>query len=151
MSVADALTFLGALAALPFVPWRSPTLAPPARRPAGYCAVLLLTVVAHPAPRSLVEVFHRTSMVVGAVLIGAAIAQLGRVRLALRAFLGSAALISMAAALDTLAHHLQPAYPLGIQKNAAGELIVMGLVILLIVPRRVGLPKVQTAVLSTVL
>ncbi len=151
MSVADALTFLGALAALPFVPWRSPTLRRLLIASAGYGAVLLLTVLAHPASRSLIEVFHRMSMVVGAVFIGAAIAQLGRVRLALRAFLGTAALISIVAAVDTLAHHLQPAYPLGIQKNAAGELIVMGLVILLIVPRRVGLPKVQTAVLSTVL
>ena len=107
--------------------------------------------IAHPASRSLIEVFHRASMVVGAVLIGAAVARLGKVRLALRAFLVTAAVISIVAAVDTLAHHLQPAYPFGIQKNAAGELIVMGLVIMLAVPRRVGLPRLQTAVLSTIL
>jgi O-antigen ligase len=151
MSVADALTFLGALAALPFVPWRSPTLRRVLIATFGYAAVLMLTVLAHPASRSFVEVFHRASMVVGAVLIGAAIARLGKVRLALRAFLATAALISIVAAVDTLAHHLQPAYPFGIQKNAAGELIVMGLVILLTVPHRVGLPRVHTAVLSTML
>jgi len=151
MSVADAFTFLGALAALPFVPWRSPTLRRLLVATAGYAVVLSITVLAHPATRSLVEVFHRTSMVVGALLIGAAVAQLGKVRLALQAFLFTAALISVVAALDTLAHHLQPAYPFGIQKNAAGELIVMGLVVLLAVPHRVGLGRLPTAVLSTVL
>jgi O-antigen ligase len=151
MSVADAFTFLGALAALPFVPWRSPTLRRLLIATAGYAAVLSLTVLAHPAMRSAVEVFHRTSMVVGALLIGAAVARLGKVQLALRAFLSVAALISVVAALETLAHHLQPAYPFGIQKNAAGELIVMGLVVLLTVPRRVGLSKMTTGVLSAVL
>jgi len=151
MSVADAVTMLGALAALPFVPWRSPTLRRLLIASAAYAAVLMLTVIAHPASRSLVEVFHRLSMVVGALLIGAAVARLGRVRLALRAFLATAAVISVAAALDTLAHHLQPAYPFGIQKNAAGELIVMGLVLVLAVPHRIGLPRLQTAVLSVLL
>jgi O-antigen ligase len=151
MSVADALTMLGALAALPFVPWRSPTLRRLLIATGGYAAVLLLTAFAHPAERSFVEVFHRTSMVVGALFIGSAVARLGHVRLALRAFLGTAAVISIVAALDTLAHHLQPAYPFGIQKNAAGELIVMGLVIVLTVPRRVGLSRMHTAVLSTLL
>jgi O-antigen ligase len=151
MSVADALTFLGALAALPFVPWRSPTLRRILIATAGYAAVLLLTVLAHPASRSLIEVFHRASMVGGAVLIGAAVARLGKVRLALRTFLVTAAFISVVATVDTLAHHLQPAYPFGIQKNAAGELIVMGLVIMLAAPRRVGLPRLQTAILSTIL
>ena len=151
MSMADAFTFLGALAALPFVPWRSPTLRRLLIATAGYAAVLSLTVLAHPAMRSAVEVFHRSSMVVGALLIGSAVARLGKVRLALRAFLVVAALISVVAAVETLAHHLQPAYPLGIQKNAAGELIVMGLVVLLTVPHRVELPKLQLGVLSGVL
>jgi O-antigen ligase len=151
MSIADAFTFLGALAALPFVPWRSPTLRRLLVATAGYAAVLSLTVLAHPAMRSAVEVFHRTSMVIGALLIGAAVARLGKVKLALRAFLYVAALISVVAAVETLAHHLQPAYPFGIQKNAAGELIVMGLVVLLTVPRRVGLPRLQTGLLSGVL
>jgi O-antigen ligase len=151
MSVADALTFLGAIAALPYVPWRSPTLRRVLVAALGYSAVLLLTVLAHPASRSLIEVFHRASMVVGAVLIGAAVARLGKVQLALRVFLAAAAVISIVAAVDTLAHHFQPAYPFGIQKNAAGELIVMALVIMLAVPRRVGLPRPQTAVLSTIL
>ncbi len=88
MSVADALTFLGALAALPYVPWRSPTLRRVVVATAGYCGILFVTVVAHMSERALVEVFHRASIVIGAVLIGAAVARLGRVRLALRAFLG---------------------------------------------------------------
>jgi O-antigen ligase len=151
MSVADALTFAGAFAALPFVPWRSPTLRRVLAATAGYCGILFVTVLAHPSQRALVEVGHRASMVVGAMLIGAAVARLGRVRLALRAFIACAALVSVAAALDTLAHHLEPAYPFGIQKNAAGELIVMALVIMLTVPRRVALGRIQTAVVAATL
>jgi hypothetical protein len=151
MSVADALTIVGALAALPYVPWRSRTLRRVLVAASGYAAVLMVTVVAHPAQRSLVEVFHRFSMVVGGVFIGAALARLGKVALALRAFLVTAAVVSVAAAFDTVAHHLQPAYPFGIQKNAAGELIVMGLVILLVVPNRVGLRQRPTIALAALL
>ena len=151
MSVADALTFVGVLAALPFVPWRSPTLRRIMVATAGYCAILMLTVIAHPSQRSLVEVFHRASMVVGAMLIGAAVARLGRTRLALRAFLLGSAVISVAAFVDTLAHKLQPAYPFGIQKNSAGELLVMGLIILLTVPDGWALSRWQTGVLSATL
>ena len=151
MSVADALTFVGVLAALPFVPWRSPTLRRIMVATAGYCAILMLTVIAHPSQRSLVEVFHRASMVVGAMLIGAAVARLGRTRLALRAFLLGSVVISVAAFVDTLAHKLQPAYPFGIQKNSAGELLVMGLIILLTVPDRVALSRWQTGIVSATL
>ena len=151
MSVADAVTIVGALAALPYVPWRSRTLRRILVATGGYCAVLLLTVLAHPAQRSLVEVFHRLSMVAGAMFIGAALGRLGKVTLALRCFVAAAGIVSFAAALDTLAHHLQPAYPFGIQKNAAGELIVMALVILLVVPQRVALGRRGTLVAATLL
>ena len=151
MSLADALTFVGMVAALPYVPWHSQKLRRLLVVTVAYCALLMLTVLAHPASRSLIEVFHRASIVIGAVLIGAAVARLDRVQLALRAFLGAAAVISTAAALDTVAHHLQPAYPFGIQKNAAGELIVMGLIVLLAAPQRVGLSRVGTGVLAAVL
>jgi hypothetical protein len=151
MSVADAVTFLAVLAALPFVPWRSPNLRRLLVAAAGYGAVLMLTVIAHPVQRSFVEVFHRMSMVMGGIVIGAALGRLGRARLALRVFLVAAAVVSVDALLYTLVHHLQPAYPFGIQKNAAGELIMMALVIMLVGSRRVGLPRLQTAVLSSTL
>ena len=141
MSVTDALTILGILAALPFVPWRSPALRRILVATAAYAALLTLTVVAHPAQRSAVEVAHQVSLVAGAMLIGSAVAQLGQVRLALRVLVLTCGVISLAAALDTLAHHLQPAYPFGIQKNAAGDLVVMGLVVLLTVPHRLGWPR----------
>jgi polysaccharide biosynthesis protein PslJ len=138
MSVTDALTILGILAALPFVPWRSPALRRILVATAAYAALLALTVVAHPVQRSAVEVAHQASLVAGAMLIGSAVAQLGQVRLALRVIVVSCGVVSLAAALDTLAHRLQPAYPFGIQKNAAGDLIVMGLVVLLTVPHRLA-------------
>jgi O-antigen ligase len=151
MSVTDAVTILGAVAALPFVPWRSPALRRVLVATLAYGALLGLTVVAHPAMRSIVEVGHRASMVVGAVLIGAAVARMGRVRLALRAFLVAAVVVSLASLAYTLTHGLEPAYPFGIQKNAAGEIIVMGLVILLAASRRVELRPLSLAVVAVVL
>jgi polysaccharide biosynthesis protein PslJ len=151
MSVTDALTILGILAALPFVPWRSPALRRILVATAAYAALLAVTVVAHPAQRSIIEVAHQTSIVAGAMLIGTAVAQLGKVRLALRTLLLTCAVISLAAALDTLAHRLQPAYPFGIQKNAAGELIVMGLVVLLTVPHRLDWSRFWIALVSITL
>jgi hypothetical protein len=151
MSVADALTILGVVVALPFVPWRSRSLRRILWAACAYAAILLVTVVAHPSQRALIEVFHRLSMVAGAALIGAALGRLGKVALALRAFLLAAAVVSAAAVLDTLAHRLRPAYPFGIQKNAAGELIVMGLVILLAAPQRIGYGRRATTVLAVVL
>ena len=151
MSVTDALTILGILAALPFVPWRSPALRRILVASAAYAALLTVTLVAHPAPRSAVEVAHQVSMVAGAMLIGAAVARLGKVRLALRVLLLTCAVISLAAAVDTLAQRLQPAYPFGIQKNAAGELIVMGLVVLLTVPHRLGWSRLWLGLVSVTL
>ncbi len=138
MSVTDALTLLGAIAALPFVPWRSPTLRRVLVATAGLLRhPRLITVVAHPAQRSTRRDgpprldrrrcrLHRRRRVarLGHAAAGAARVPLQRRRSS-----------RWPSALDTLAHHLQPAYPFGIQKNAAGELIVMGLVILLTVPR----------------
>jgi polysaccharide biosynthesis protein PslJ len=151
MSVTDALTLLGVLASLPFVPWRSPALRRIMVATAAYCAVLMVTVVVHPAQRSLVEVFHQASLVCGTMFIGAALARLGRVRLALRAFLLAGAAISLTAVLDTLAHRLRPAYPFGIQKNDAGGLLTMGLVILLTASDRVGWSRRAIGVLSVLL
>jgi len=151
MSVTDALTIVAILAALPFVPWRSPTLRRILVATAGYCAILAVTVVVHPAQRSVVEVVHQASIVAGAVLIGSAVSRLGYARLALRALLVTAAVISWAAAIDTVAHKLQPAYPFGIQKNAAGELIVMGLVVLLTVPHRLRWSRLMVGFMAVTL
>jgi polysaccharide biosynthesis protein PslJ len=151
MSVTDALTFLGILAALPFVPWRSPALRRVLLAVAGYWVLLLLTVVAHPAQRSLIEAFHQASIVGGAVCIGAALGRMGQVRLALRALIITCGVISLAAALDTVAHKLRPAYPFGIQKNAAGELLVMGLVVLLAAPHRLEWTRWQLGIAAGLL
>ncbi len=151
MSVTDALTIVAIVAALPFVPWRSPTLRRILVAALAYAALLALTVVAHPATRSAIEVVHQTSLVAGAMLIGAAVAQLGKVRLALRALVLTGAVVSVAAGVDTLAHRLQPAYPFGMQKNGAGDLVVMCLVVLLTVPHRLGWSRLWIALVSTTL
>ncbi len=151
MSVTDAVTIVAIVAALPFVPWRSRALRRILMAALGYCAVLLITVAAHPAQRSLIEAFHQLSLVAGTMCIGAAVARLGHVRVALRALMVAAAVVSMSAIVDTLTHHLRPAYPLGAQKNGVGDLLAMCLVVLLVAPRRLELRGRTIVLLSIVL
>jgi len=129
MSVADALTIIGSLAALPYVPWSSRMLRQILVPFALYVGLLAITVAAHPSTRTITELGHRLLLVVGSLLIGSAIANLGRTRLALRFLFVVAGIVSAAAIVDTLSRHLAPAYPFGIQKNASGALLASCLII----------------------
>lgn len=131
MSITDAMTILGALASIPYVPWRSQLLRQMLRPFAIYIGLLAISVAAHTTPRTVTELAHRVLLVVGALMIGAAISHLGHTRLALRALFLAAAVVSVAAVIFTLTHGLAPAYPFGIHKNAAGGLLASCLIIAL--------------------
>lgn len=131
MSVTDAMTILGALASIPYIPWRSHLLRQILMPFALYVGLLAISVAAHPSPRTVTELAHRVLMVVGSLMIGSAVAHLGHTRLALRALFVTAAVVSIAAVIFTLSHHLAPAYPFGIHKNAAGALLASCLIIAL--------------------
>jgi len=141
MSVADALTILGSLAALPYVPWGTRLLRQILTPFALYVGLLAITVAAHPSTRTVTELGHRVLLVVGALVIGSAIANLGRTRLALRLLFLVAGVVSIAAIADTLSRHLQPAYPFGIQKNASGALLASCLIMAVTVGHRLEFPR----------
>jgi O-antigen ligase len=100
--------------------------------------MLSIPIVAHPSSRAVVEVGHRLFLIVGAIAIGTALSALGQVARALRAFVGAATIIAFVAVLDALAHRSagsllpEPAYPLGIHKNAAGFLVACALIVLVV-------------------
>lgn len=141
MSVTDAVAMLGALAALPYVPWRSPLFRRAFMATAGYAIVLLVADIAHPSKSTIVETGHRFVLVMGAICVGSALGRLGHARLACRALLAAAAVVSVAAIIFTLTHHLQPGYPFGMQKNSAGVIITMSFVILFTQPKILGFPR----------
>ena len=140
MSIADAVGFFGAVAALPSVPWRARAFRKVLGVTAGYCAVVAVAVVLHPSVAGAVEVVHRFVMVMGAVCIGAAVVHRGKVTVALRAMTVAACAVAIAAILDTLSNGLRPAYAFEMQKNASGSLLVTSLVVILFGRRHLRLP-----------
>lgn len=124
MSIADALTYLGTLAALPTVPWHARAFQRILYVALAYSVLVTVAALAHPTTAGMIEVVHRFFMVVGTVCIGAAVVYRGKVTLALRALVVAALIVSVRAIVDTLTHGLEPAYAFGIQKNAAGTLLV---------------------------
>ena len=124
LSIADVMTALGTVAALPFVPWRAPAFRRVLFVAAAYSGFVAIAVVANPSVSAAVEVGHRFVMVMGGVCIGSAVVALGKVTPALRAAVLMACVISVAAIIDTLTNNLEPAYAFDMQKNAIGTLLV---------------------------
>lgn len=141
MSTADYFGVLGAVAALPFVPWRSATFRRILFAMAGYCAVVSISVVANPSKAAGVDILHRFVLVMGAVCIGSAVARLGHISAALRLMCGTAFVLSIDAIFLAVIHGFAPSYPFGLQKNSAGELIAVTFVVVLLVPKRLHLPR----------
>jgi O-antigen ligase len=136
MSAGDAVTFLALGAAIPLVPWRNRSLRRVLTGLAFYLALLAIAVASHPTSRARNEWVHRAVIFGGAVLIGAAIAHRHQVRNALRAVVGAAALVSIAAVIDTVTSGFQAAYPFGMHKNGAGPMLAMVAIVLIAAPWR---------------
>ncbi len=151
LSIADLMTFLGILAAFPSVPWRSNAFRRVLLVALGYSAVVSIAVVAHPTVSGAVEVAHRFVMTVGAVCIGAAVVQRNKVTPALRALILAACVVAIAAIVDTLSNDLEPAYALGMQKNASGSLLVGSVLCLYFGRRYLRWPSWLTPVIAAVL
>lgn len=151
MSLADAMTIVGALAALPFVPWGNRALRPILVVLAFYAAVAAVSVVGSPSVPAAFEVAHRVAMVAGPVCIGSALAVLGRARLALRLFLAACVSVAAAAVAATVSSGLEPAYPFGMHKNAVGALLASGLLALVTARSVIGLGRLLTVSSGAVL
>lgn len=151
MSYADAVLVMSVLVALPYVPWHSRLLHRMLGAAGVYLVVLAITLVANPSTRAVLELVHRMVLLCGSMLVGSAIAAAGRTRFALRLFLAAAVTLSVAAVLDSLSSGLEPAYPLGVHKNAAGMLLTCALLVLVIAPDLVRIPKMGTLPVQAVL
>jgi hypothetical protein len=141
MSVTDLLAMLGTVAALPYVPWQSPAFKRALLATGMYAVMLAVSDIAHPTKATIAETGHRFILVMGAICIGAALARLGRARLAMRVMLASSAVVAVVAILTTLEHHLRPGNPFGMQKNSAGVLLTMTFVMLFTGSRVLALPR----------
>jgi hypothetical protein len=139
MSLGDAVTLLALLAAFPFVPWQSRSLR---RVLAGlilYLGLLLVSVAGHPTQRAQIEWLHRSVLFGGAILIGAAIAHRQQITIALKTAVYAAAIVAVAAIVNTVTHDFDPAFPFGIHKNNAGPLLAMVAVLLIAAPWQTGI------------
>ncbi len=151
MSGADVILVVSALVALPLVEWHNAHVRRVAGVMAMYLAVLLVTVVASPGLRAVLELAHRASFLLGGLTVGAAVGRLGRARDALRLLVLGAIAVSLAAVVQSVGSGLAPAFPLGLQKNYAGALLAMTLIVLFVVPEVLGFNRTTTLVLRGVL
>ena len=144
LSYADAVLVVSTVLALPFVPWKSRTLRNVLGALGIYLVVLAITIIANPSTRAVIELFHRLELVGGSVIVGAAIAAAGKTRFALRLYVAAAVVLAVAAIAYTLSHGFAPAYPLGINKNAAGFFLTCCLLLTVVTPRHIGLPRAMS-------
>jgi len=151
MSGADAITYLGLVAAAPFVPWRNRTLQLVLAAAAAYGVVLAASVIPSPSERAVVEVAHRTLLIAGPICIGAALGPLRHITSAVRAFLIASVVVATATVLTSVANGFAPPYPFGMHKNAVGSLLATALLLLVIAPGRLRWRRNTLVVVGSVL
>lgn len=142
LSLTDAYTLVGLVAAVPFVTFRGN---PDLRRLflgfGAYLAVLSAAVLVNPSQVAFVELGHRALVYGSAILVGVAIVASGQLQRALRLFVFACAGVSLLAVVECARSGFAPAYPLDLQKNAAGLLFAAGILVLLSGRRWLQLPR----------
>jgi hypothetical protein len=108
---------------------------------AAYAALLSIVLLAHPTPTAIFEWCHRLLLVGGSLVVGACVANERKWRSAFRLLLIMAGVVAVAAVLDSLRRGLGPAYPLGLNKNFAGDLLMMAILLTCVLASDLGLPK----------
>ena len=151
MSVADASLLAATIVALPYVPWRDRRLQRALWVVIAYELMLVVPLVAHPTGPALFEWFHRAVLVGGSVLVGAALVRLASLRFALRAFAAASAAMAIVSIVFTLTNDFDPAYPLGLHKNAAGNILAIAVLMGLVTPQLLGLRRWLHVLLEAVL
>jgi hypothetical protein len=131
LSITDAYTIVALVAALPFISLRSPDLRRVLLAFTAYLAVIAAAVVVNPSVAAFTELAHRGLVYGSAVLVGAAIVQSGQLRRALRLFVAGCSATAALAVVESARSGFAPAYPLDLQKNAAGLLFAAGILVLL--------------------
>lgn len=131
LSVADAALAAMVIAALPFVDRSNRAVGRVLTVGAIYLVATGVNVFAVTNRTAVVEWVHRWFLVVGAILIGAAIAQCGRTVAALRALLAVAIVFALASVHEAIGTGFRPAYTFGFHKNFVGPLLAMTVLTLL--------------------
>lgn len=148
LGLSDVLLLAAAVLALPAVAHTSHllTVGPVNRAFAGYLALLVPSIAAHPTGAAAREVLHRLVIVTGAVLVGVWLSQQGGVRSALRLLVGVSVVFAAVSCVVSVASGFAPAYPLGYHKNYVGTLLALTLLVVLCAPGVLGLnPILRTA------
>jgi O-antigen ligase len=134
LSMSDGFLAVGALATLPRLKWGRLPLGGLLVPIVGFEATQFLALLHSPSLPGVVAWLHRPMLLAGGLLIGAYLQQEGRLLLALRLFAVAGVVVAGAAVADTLAHHLQPAYPFDQQKNYMGDLLAAGVLVTYALP-----------------
>ena len=140
LSYADAVLVVSTVLALPFVPWKSRTLRNVLGALGIYLVVLAITIMVNPSVRAVVELSTDSSWSADRSSSALRSPAAGKTRLALRLFIAACTAVAVAAIVYTLSRG-SPAYPFGIHKNAAGFFLTCGLLLSLVTPRHLCLPK----------
>ena len=140
MSISDLMLLCALPGAVMSISRTTRPLAALLRLIAIYEVVLLVVVSTHASSYAIIEWAHRLGLMGGGVLVGAAVARLGSVRIAIRGLFATAAVFASAAAFWSVTHSLAIAYPLGIHKNAAGGLLAMTIALLATMPHNDIIP-----------
>lgn len=141
MSSADAALIVASLAALPHVPWANAAVRRVMAVGALYVIMLSLNILIVPHKSAVIELGHRTFLVLGSLVVGSAIANRNRTVLALRFFLATATFFGVAAVVTTLGDHYKPAYVFGYHKNFVGPLLMMALLVSVAAATTVRVPR----------
>lgn len=146
VSVSDAFMYVGAVIAALLLDWRQTRLAALIAPFSVFAGTSLLTVMLAGTSFGLVEWGHRVVMLVAAVMIGALLRQRDRLELSVLLFLLVSVMIGLEAIRERLLSPNLPAYPFGIQKNYAGGLFGLSVLIALFWPGGFGIsPRIRAA------
>jgi polysaccharide biosynthesis protein PslJ len=140
MSIADATLVVASIAALPHVPWASAAVRRVMAVGALYVTMLSLNILIVPHRSAVIELGHRSFLVLGSLVVGSAIAHRNRTVLALRCFLTTATGFGIAAVITTLGDGYKPAYVFGYHKNFIGPLLMMALLVSVAAATTVRIP-----------
>jgi polysaccharide biosynthesis protein PslJ len=142
LSLSDLVLFIATLAALSMVRWeRADALKRLISLAAVYFTAEGLSVIAHPNRSDAIEWLHQMVMVIGAMIVGFVIVDWGRARLACGLFLAGALVLGVWCIVTVLVHGMQPPIQtrFGIDKNFAGDMLVLAVLLAHINPPWVGL------------
>ncbi|MEY2420233.1 MAG: hypothetical protein QOI95_300 [Acidimicrobiaceae bacterium] len=142
VSVADASLLLATIVALPFVPWNARRLQRALLALGAYELLLGMPVLAHPTGRALFEWGHRAVLIGGSLIVGAALVRMGSFRFGLRLFILGSAAVSVNAIIQTLGNGFEPAYPFGMQKNSAGNILAFAVLLVVLAGFETGIRPV---------